>query len=531
MEEAKEKNTRFREIREVLKKHHITRGITPVKLREILEDLGPTYIKLGQIMSLHSDILPEAYCEELARLNSDVSPMPFSDVLDVLNDSFPGEITEYFDKIDEKPLGSASIAQVHRAKLKDGSDVVIKVQRKGIKRIMQQDIAMLHNLVRFMPPVTPIKNVVDLDMVIDEMWSVAREEMDFSHEADNIEEFAKNNRDINYIYVPKLYRDYTTNTVLVMEYIDGVAIDDKDSLTRMGYDLNEIGIKFVNNFIKQVMDDGFFHADPHPGNVKIRGGKIVFLDMGMMGRLTEKDREIMVRGVNGIAIHDVNMVMNAVTDLGDFNGKPNRSRLYSDLKEFLSEYGSASMGSINVADAMMDLMDIMKTNHIRLPHGMTMLCRGLSHMQGDLAEIAPGISMMEIASTRITEDRLKTLNLRASSEKAARVLYRNMSKGAEIPGLTADIMKEYLDGESRLNITLYSSEGLSNMVNYAVRNLVIGMCLAALLVASAIISTTNMEPRIMGIPFPGFIGFAFAFFATIFLILRYVIQRLRRKKK
>ena len=207
MEEAKEKNTRFREIREVLKKHHITRGITPVKLREILEDLGPTYIKLGQIMSLHSDILPEAYCEELARLNSDVSPMPFSDVLDVLNDSFPGEITEYFDKIDEKPLGSASIAQVHRAKLKDGSDVVIKVQRKGIKRIMQQDIAMLHNLVRFMPPVTPIKNVVDLDMVIDEMWSVAREEMDFSHEADNIEEFAKNNRDINYIYVPKLYRD------------------------------------------------------------------------------------------------------------------------------------------------------------------------------------------------------------------------------------------------------------------------------------------------------------------------------------
>ena len=251
----------------------------------------------------------------------------------------------------------------------------------------------------------------------------------------------------------------------------------------------------------------------------------------MMGRLTEKDREIMVRGVNGIAIHDVNMVMNAVTDLGDFNGKPNRSRLYSDLKEFLSEYGSASMGSINVADAMMDLMDIMKTNHIRLPHGMTMLCRGLSHMQGDLAEIAPGISMMEIASTRITEDRLKTLNLRASSEKAARVLYRNMSKGAEIPGLTADIMKEYLDGESRLNITLYSSEGLSNMVNYAVRNLVIGMCLAALLVASAIISTTNMEPRIMGIPFPGFIGFAFAFFATIFLILRYVIQRLRRKKK
>ena len=169
---------RLKEITAVLHKHAITRGVSPEKLRMILEDLGPTYIKLGQIMSLRSDILPKRYCDELMKLCSDVAPMPFDQVVDVIQDAFGCPWQEEFQSIEEKPLGSASIAQVHRAVLKSGEQVVIKVQRKGIYRTMARDIGLMHKVVRLLPPVS-IKEMVDLDLVLDELWKVTQEEMNY----------------------------------------------------------------------------------------------------------------------------------------------------------------------------------------------------------------------------------------------------------------------------------------------------------------------------------------------------------------
>ena len=348
-QQKEENSERFREIKDVLRKNQITRGVTPEKLRMILEELGPTYIKLGQIMSLHSDFLPKAYCDELLKLNSDVTPMPFDDVEDVINHSYGQDWRELFQFIEEAPLGSASIAQVHRARLKNGEEVIIKVERKGIYDTMARDIGLLHRLVKLIPPVGDFKNLVDLDMVLDELWSVAQEEMDFLKEAANMDEFSRNNASVQYVTTPKLYHEYSTGHVLVMEYIDGYSLDDVESLQNAGYDMDEIGTKFVNNFIKQVMDDGFFHADPHPGNVKIRDGKIVWIDMGMMGRLSEKDRHTMIKGIRGIALHDISMVENSVLEIGEFRGKPDRERLYQDLKKFIADYGTTSMGSLDVA--------------------------------------------------------------------------------------------------------------------------------------------------------------------------------------
>ena len=288
---------RLREITAVLRKHHITRGVTPEKLRLILEELGPTYVKLGQIMSLHSDVLPQRYCDELMKLTSEVTPMPFEVVEEVINRSYREDWRKIFSTIERETLGSASIAQVHRAKLLDGTEVIVKVERKGIYDIMARDIGLLKRAVGLLPPVGGLKNVVDLEMVLDELWSTAQEEMDFLKEAANMEEFTRNNQGIRYIRCPKLYHEYTTSRVLVMEYIGGCPVDDKKSLEAEGYDLGEIGRKLVNNYVKQVMDDGFFHADPHPGNVKVLDGKIVWIDLGMMGRLTNRDRKLMGQAV------------------------------------------------------------------------------------------------------------------------------------------------------------------------------------------------------------------------------------------
>lgn len=532
-------NARFKEIRGVLARNKITRGISPEKLRIILEELGPTYIKLGQIMSLHSDILPKRYCEELAKLNFDVPPMPFSEVVEVIEESYGYPYTEVFEWIDEKTLGSASIAQVHRAKLKEAgddgnTDVIVKVQRKGVYDVMSRDISLLHRLVKLMPPVGDLKNIVDLDMVLDEMWSVAREEMDFFKEACNYSEFTRNNKDIRYVGCPKMYIEHTTDKVLVMEYIGGCAIDDVEYLTTHGYDLDEIGEKYVNNFIKQVMDDGFFHADPHPGNVKILDGKIIWIDMGMMGRLTDRDRRLMVRGVRSIAMHDIQAVENAVLDLGEVHGTPDRDKLYMDIKGFLDQYGSASFGSLDIAAALQCLMDIMKENGIALPHGMTMLCRGLAHVQGVLALLSPDINMLKIASARITDDFIQNMDIREEVMKYGRAFYRAADRGIEIPALTSQAIKEYLAGQSKVNITLNSSKKLDELIYSSIRNVVIGLGVAALLVASSIMCTTQMEPRVFGIPLLGALGFFFAMGVSGFLVIRNVglkIAARRRKRK
>ena len=523
--EKMDNSARLRQIREVLSRHRITRGITPEKLREILEELGPTYIKLGQIMSLHSDILPQKYCDEQMKLNSEVPPMPFCDVEEVISHSYRTDWHDVFRSMEETPLGSASIAQVHRAVLKSGEQVVVKVQRKGIYDVMARDIGLLHRAVGFLPPIGDLKNLVDLDMVLDEMWQVAQEEMDFLKEAANMQEFARYNRDVAYVRTPKLYREYTTGRVLVMEYIDGPSITDAARLRSEGYDLKEIGSKLANNFIKQVMEDGFFHADPHPGNVKVQDGKIVWIDMGMMGRLTDHDRQIMVKGVTGIAMHDVSMVESAVLKLGVFRGKTDRGRLFNDLKQFLDEYGSLSMGEVDIADAMQSLMEIMKHNKISMPHGMTMLARGLAHLEGDLVAISPDISMVDIAVSRITDHTLRNFDWKKELAHDARVLYRSTKKGAEIPSLAADALKELLKGQTTVNLNLTSTNQLSEVIYSSVRNLVIGLCVAALLMGSSILCTTGMEPTLLGIPLLGAVGFLAAIGMTVFLVLRYFINR------
>ena len=385
--ESKEYRTRLKEITSVLHKYGITRGITPQKLRMILEDLGPTYIKIGQIMSLHSDILPKRYCDELMCLRSEVTPMEFPEVKEVFEQAYGCPWNEIFAFISDTPLGSASIAQVHRAELLSGEQVVIKVQRTGIYEIMARDIGLLRKAVKLMPPIS-LKGMADFDQVLDELWNVTREEMNFLTEASNMEEFARRNADVVYVRIPKLYQEYTTMHVLVMEYIEGPAIDDKEKLLAGGYDLEEIGIKLIDNYIKQVMEDGFFHADPHPGNVKIQDGKIVWIDMGMMGRLTERDKELIGKAIRGIAENDIGMIQEAVMALGEFKEKPDQSVLYEDISELMSKYGSLDMGEIDVAEVMMDLMEVMKENKIRMPHGLTMLARGLTNMEGVLADIA-----------------------------------------------------------------------------------------------------------------------------------------------
>ena len=499
--EKKEKGgygERLREITAVLKKHAITRGVSPEKLRLILEDLGPTYIKLGQIMSLRSDILPKRYCDELMKLCSDVPPMPFSQVIEVLEESMGCPWQEEFQHIEQKPLGAASIAQVHRATLKTGEEVVIKVQRKGIYETMARDIGLMHKAVRLMPPVS-IKGMVDLNMVLSELWTVTQEEMNFLTEAANMAEFAKKNKDVAFVKVPILYREYISPHVLVMEYIDGFAVNDKADLLANGYDLNEVGTKYVDNFIKQVMEDGFFHADPHPGNVRIQDGKIVWIDMGMMGRLTEHDRQLIAEAIEGVAMNNIGKIQDAVLALGEFKGKPDSSKLYEDIRGLMEKYGTADMGNIDVAEVMVDLMEVMKENKIMMPHGLTMLARGLTHVEGVLAEICPDINMTQIAAARLKEQLFSNGNWKREIKKEGKNLAWSLKRAVDIPSLAADFLQGCMKGQTKINLDLHASDDLAWLLRRLVRNIVMGLWVMALLISSSIICTTDMKPKLWGL--------------------------------
>ena len=516
---------RLKEITAVLRRHQVTRGVTPEKLRAILEELGPTYVKLGQIMSLHSDVLPQRYCDELMKLTSEVTPMPFETVEEVINRSYREDWHNIFASIDRDTLGSASIAQVHKARLIDGTDVIVKVERKGIYDIMARDIGLLKRAVNILPPVGGLKNVVDLEMVLDELWSTAQEEMDFLKEAANMEEFTRNNQGVRYIRCPKLYHEYTTSRVLVMEYIGGCPVDDKETLLAEGYDLGEIGRKLVNNYIKQVMEDGFFHADPHPGNVKVMDGKIVWIDMGMMGRLSYRDRNLMAQAVRAIAVGDIAVLEATITDLGEIQGKVDSGKLYGELRDLMDRYGNASMGSIDAVEFFKDTMEVMKNNSIKLPHGMTMLVRGLTQMQGVLLGISPDINMAEIAAARLREEMLQNFDFKTEAGKTGRRIYKAVGRTLDIPPLVKVALEEYLKGQSRINMELDATRKFSDLMRRLVRNLVMGLWVMALLISSSIICTTDMKPKILGIPALGFFGYVLAFIICLYVFVRHFFTR------
>ncbi len=264
----------------------------------------------------------------------------------------------FFSSFDEHPLGSASIAQVHAATLHDGRRMVVKVQRPHIRETMTRDMSLLRTAVKPLK-LTPISGMIDFNMVLDELWSVSQQEMDFLVEARHAEEFYERSRDVAFATCPKIEDTLTTSKVLVMEYIDGFSICDIQKLEENGYDRNEIGRKLTDHYIKQVIDDGFFHADPHPGNIRIRDGQIVWIDMGMMGRLTNRDKQMFKCAIKAVVERDVNELKRIVLQMGVYNTPINQVQLYADIDGLLDKYCSMDMGDVDMGKVLEELMMVL----------------------------------------------------------------------------------------------------------------------------------------------------------------------------
>ena len=499
--------TRLREMVEVLRARDIVHGITPEKLRLILEDLGPTFVKLGQIMSMRPDFLPQEYCDELMKLQTEANPLPFSVIEKVIEQEYQRRWTRIFHSIDEGALGSASIAQVHRAVLLDGEKVVIKVQRPGVHDVMSKDIVLLKRAAGILKILGPAQDVVDFSMVLDELWAIAKQEMDFVMEANHIEEFRHANQDADFVSCPKVYRHLTTQHVLVMEYVDGIQIDDVAGLKAAGIDVRRIGERLGENYVKQIVEDGYFHADPHPGNIWVRGGKIVWLDLGMMGRLSNKDRAAIRKAIFALAQHDVFEMKAAVLSLGVPQERIDHARLYQDIDALIAQYGDLDFRSLKMGILSRQIMNVLRSHHIAIAPGISMFCRGVMTIEGVMRLVCPEVSFVEILARSMELSFAKGFNWREEAGKAKREGYILLRKSLQLPEQISDILKMTLSGQTKVNLELTGADEPLARLNKMINKLIIALLSAALLLGSSTICTTQMTPKIMEIPFLGVLGY------------------------
>ena len=509
---------RLKEMVAVLRKYEVVRGMTPEKLRHILEDLGPTFVKLGQVMSMRPDFLPQEYCDELMKLQNGAKPLPFSTIIEVIEQEYSRRWNKVFSSIDEEVLGSASIAQVHRAVLTTGERVVVKVQRPGIYKVMARDMVLLKRASRLVRGVSHSQDVIDFDMVLEEMWGIAKQEMDFLIEADHIEEFRHLNQDEAFVTCPNVYRNLTTQHILVMEYVDGVRIDDFDGLRARGVDITLLGRRLGENYVKQIIEDGYFHADPHPGNIWVRGGRIVWLDLGMMGRLSNRDRTAIRKAVIALANHDTFEMKTAVLALGVPRGHINHTALYQDIDALMAQYSTLDFRDLRMGVLTRQIMNILRVHHIACPQGLSMFARGLLTIEGVMRLVCPKVSFVEIFAKRLQLNYKKNFDWREEISKAKRESYLLMRKSMALPEQISDILKMTMSGQTKVNLDLTGSEEPLRHVDKMVNRVIVAVLCAALLLGSSTICTTNMTPKIMEIPLLGFVGYLIAFVLSIRLI-------------
>lgn len=501
---------RIKEIIAVLIGNGIVKGVTPQKLRMVMEGLGPTFIKFGQILSMRPDIIPAEYCDELAKLKEDVCPMSFSEVKGIIESEYGRGLYDVFKSFDKEPLGSASIAQVHKAVVKGGCVAAVKVQRKGIRETMALDIKLLRRASKLMK-FTKIGNMVDMNNILDEIWTAALQETDFLTEEKNADEFRRLNRDVVFFECPEIVHIDTTPKILVMKYIDGLPIDDVSGLLEDGYDLQEIGIKLADNYIKQVIDDGFFHADPHPGNLRIKGGKIVWLDMGMMGRLSAKDQKLLKDGVKAIAKKNIPELENIILAMAVYSSPVKREIFKSDVSAMFEKYAKMELGDMDLGKIFNDVTDIAKKHGLALPSGVFMLGRGLMHLQGILTVLSPEINLMEIMSNRMSSAIFSDMDMKKELQAGLFQLYKAGRSMADVPLRFSDFLSVWTEGGGRLTLKIDYAEKPLKTVDNTAGKFVKAILASSLFIGACIVCLSDMHPKIFGVHIIGWLAFAVSF--------------------
>ena len=485
--------------------NYYANGFTPVELRTTLEDLGPTYVKIGQIMSSRVDLLPESYCKELETLRQHVKPLDAEIARAVIEEETGKKIDELYSEFRDKPLGSASIGQAHYAVLKDGTKVVTKVQRPLIADMMRKDFVLLKKLAKLVNVVVDSDDdeVIDLISVIEELEKVTEEELDFRIEAENTKFFKENCiEDEEKISCPTVIDELTTERIFTMTFVDGYTVSHKDRMIEDGCDVMKIGQAITENFVHQVFDIGTFHADPHQGNIMVSQGKPYWIDFGMVGRITEKDINTIQSMVLSLLSCEPEELVNSVTSMGATSSKTNRDKLLEDAQVFLEKYqGTTGISDINISDLFVEVTDLASKHHIQLPGQFTMLVRAIISIEGVIEQLCPELDLFGLLSEKLIDRMKKNFDLRKSLLESGKDILSTGKKTAKIPILAAEALSNLSKGRMKINMELAGVDEPLGRIERYVRYVVLELIACVLFIGSCILAGIDLRPKtISGMP-------------------------------
>lgn len=491
----------------------------PVRVRKILEELGPTYIKLGQLLSMRHDLIPLEYAAEFAKLQDEAPSFEFEEVELIIREELGHPIEELFECFEKKPLACASIGQVHRAKIKDGDEVVVKVQRPGIKEVIESDLDIMYSIARLVDEHMPEARLYRPIEIVDELSRSILAEIDYTQEGWNADRFADNFRENSQVHIPRVYWDYTNTCVLTLEYIKGIKSSRVDLLDRQGFDRSTIASVVIEAFMQQVFEDGFFHADLHPGNILImENGIVAFLDFGMTGHLSSEICDMFLDGMVALVNGDSSLFIELLRDMGCIDSYADTRLLKEDVESFRSKYYGKSLKNLDASMIIEELISILRDHQVAMPHNIVLLVRGIVAVESFGLIMDPDLNFSELLEPYAKNE----LKKRFYPQNLAHKAYNNISSWTRLFRKAPNKISHILDHAENgyLKIKFESEEGnrLVSEIDVASNRLSISLIISAMIVASSLVIQTHMRPLVWGVPLLGTFSFVVASIFGLWLI-------------
>jgi ubiquinone biosynthesis protein len=497
---------------------------TPERLRQVFAELGPSFIKLAQILSTRPDLISKPFADEFKKLQDRVPPFPPEEAKRIIEEETGLPINDIFSRFDAVPVAAASIAQVHHGTLLDGSDVIIKVQRPGIKEQIETDINVLTLVAYLIERYISESAFFNPAGIVDEFARSVRKELDFTEEARNCIRFKRNFAGSQDVYIPGIFSDFTTGRILVMERINGVRIDDLAGITKLGLDRVRLAHIGVDAYFKQILEDGFFHADPHAGNIfAMPDGRIGFMDFGMVGRVTPELRETMAKTFLALIHKDFDKLIEQYIELGLVPEHVEldvfRREFKADLSDFLEPLYGLTLEELNFAEYMDTVTHLAVKHKLRIPADLLLVNKAMLILENLGRELDPNFNFIAAAepyASKLIRERIRPGRLYEKTRK-------NIMEASDFlvlfPKQMKQIIRKILRDDIHLKMTHVGLDKFIRDMDRSSNRIAFSMIISAILLSSAIMHAMGVGPRIYGMSVLGFLAFGVAFLLGIWLII------------
>jgi ubiquinone biosynthesis protein len=490
------------------------------RIRMMVEELGPTFIKLAQILSTRPDLIPLELVEELSKLQDHVSPFPFSEVKQILEAELRSSLEERFEEFNEIPIAAASIGQVHRARLRGGEEVVVKVQRPGIRKTVEVDLEILFHLAELIERHFEEWGEQRPKRIVEEFSRTLEKELNYGTEASQAERFAAQFRGNPHIFVPRVFREASTGRVLTMQYVDGIKVSEVKALDELGYDRRVIASRGAELMFEQVFRHGFFHADPHPGNIFILPQNVIcYIDYGMMGSVIRRSRENFADLFSAYYHRDEVKTAQIVLKIVEWDREPDRRALEKDIFDFLGVHAYRSLGQLRVDALLKELMGLISRHHLRIPPDILLMAKAVAVAEGVGLRLDPDFEMTKKAAPFVLQLKLERL-------RPQRILREFFLVGGDflrfvrlLPEELENILQQIRQGGIKIG---FEHRGLENFIHQLDRSsnrLSFSLIIAALIIGSSLILHANIGPFLFGFSALGVLGFSTAGIIGIGLVI------------